>query len=178
MRLVRQIRFCVHARKQFQLIDPSFRAHVLMRLLRKTGLIIAIASTAACHDTSAPLNPVHYVLLTIDGRFLPTYVFSSDGPTVLSGSFILDGGSHATANELRHDTSGNEYNFNVRYRYTIRGDVIQFEYDPPCGGPAALCAITPRGTISGDHLLINYGLVDNPTVYDYRSFPMIDLPPG
>lgn len=148
-----------------------------MRLICRSFVIAAIASTA-CHDASAPVQPVNYALATIDARPLPTYVFSaSEGPTVLSGSFILDG-RHATANERRRDTSGTEYEFNVRYRYTITGSDIRFSFDPPCGGPAADCASPPTGTISGDHLLINYGAAISPTIYDYQHIVQIDLPPG
>ena len=74
--------------------------------------------------------------------------------------------------------SGNEYTFSAGYRYTITGNVIRFDYDPPCGGPAIDCASPPKGTISGNHLLIDYSGGSNAPIYDYQFHPMFDLPPG
>ena len=144
-----------------------------MRLICRSFVMAAVVLTA-CHEPSAPLQPVNYVLTTIGARPLPTYAVStSDGFTVLSGTFLLDGDSRAVANEQRRDVSGNEYSFSAQYRYTITGNDIQFEFDPPCTAPIA-CKSPPRGTISGDHLLINYG----GGIYDYQQLRLIDLPPG
>ena len=150
-----------------------------MRIFRLTFLGIAITSIAACNDASAPLQPVNYALTSVNGNPLPTTMTPiPESPVVLSGTFLLDGGSHALAHEQRRDMSGNEYDWNVRYRYTITGSKVTFNYDPPCGGPAALCAIIPTGTIDGRHLFIDYSGGQNALVYDYQSFPMINLPPG
>jgi hypothetical protein len=146
-------------------------------MFRATLLTVAIAAGAACHDASAPLQPVNYVLTSINGVPVPTTMTPiPESPTVLSGSFFLDGGSHAVAHERRRDLSGNEYDWDVRYRYTITGNVVTFNYDPPCGGPAADCAIIPKGTVDGLHLSIDYSGGQNLAVYDYQTFPMIDLP--
>lgn len=150
-----------------------------MRFFRTTVLIAAIASTSACHDSSAPLQPVSYVLTRIDGRSIPTFISPvPESPTVLSGNFYLDDASHATASEWRRDMSGSERTFIVRYRYMISGNAIQFDYDPPCGGPAIDCANPPNGTISGNHLLIDYGGGNNTPIYDYAFIRQIGLPPG
>lgn len=149
-----------------------------MHLSCRFFVIAAIASTA-CRDVSAPLHPVDYVLTAIDGRSLPTFISPvPEGPTVLSGTFLLDGASHATANEVRRDMSGNQYTFDATYRYTISGNVIQFDFDPHCGGPAIDCASPPKGLISGNHLLIDYSGGNSQPIYDYRSTPTIDSPPG
>jgi hypothetical protein len=140
-----------------------------MRLLGKTVLIAAIASTAACHDSSGPHQPVNYVLSSIDGRPLPTFISPvPESPTVLSGTFFLDGAGHATAFELRRDMSGNEYSLTVSYRYTITGNVIRFAYDPPCGGPAIDCIAPPNGTIFDSQLLIDFSGGHNTPIYDYQ----------
>ena len=149
-----------------------------MQLFRKTAVAIAAVAAIGCRDTSAPLQPMQYGLIAVDGRPLPTFISPiPEGPTVLSGTFVLDGGSHASANELRRDMSGNEYTFEARYRYTVSGNVIQFDFDPPCEAPL-LCKSRPTGTISGDDLLIDYSGGNNTPIYDYRHFRMIDLPPG
>ena len=150
-----------------------------MRIFRPSFACVAVLVIAACHDTSAPLPRADYVLTAIDGRSLPTFISPvPEGPTVLSGTFLLDGGSHATANEQRRDFSGNEYTFTASYRYTISGNVIQFDFDPHCGGPAIDCIRPPTGTISGNHLLIDYSGGYNSPIYDYQFSPEIDLPPG
>ncbi|HET9634907.1 MAG TPA: hypothetical protein VFP26_03170 [Gemmatimonadaceae bacterium] len=149
--------------------------HLLRRIIVVSTAVVAIG----CRDTSTPLLATNYLLITVDGRSLPTFISPvPEGPTVLSGTFLLDGGSHATASEQRRDMSGNEYTFNATYRYTITGNVIQFDFDPHCGGPAIDCASPPRGTISGDDLLIDYSGGNNSPIYDYRHMRMIDLPPG
>jgi hypothetical protein len=145
-----------------------------MRLLGKTVLIAAIASTPACHDVVAPRQPGTYFLRTIDGRPLPTF-FSPipEAPTVLSGTFSLYGDGHANGTEFRRDMSGNEYFFTVKYRYTIIGNVVQFDFDPPCQGD---CMTPPKGTISNSHLLIDFSGGNNDPIYDYQFVPEIDLP--
>src|SRR5689334_19571638 len=148
-----------------------------MRILRQTVLCVATAAIVACHDASAPLQPVNYLLTSINGVPIPTTMTPiPESPTILSGSFFLDGGSHAVAHERPRDMSGNEYDWDVRYRYRISGNVVTFDYDPPCGGPAADCAVIPKGTLDGRHLWIDYSGGQNLAVYDYQSFPMIDLP--
>ena len=143
-----------------------------MRTFHATLLAsVAIVAIAGCHDSSAPLQPVNFLLSNIDGRPLPTTITPiPESPTVLSGSFLFDGGSHAIASERRRDMSGNEYQWTVRYRYTIAGNVVRFDYDPPCGGPAVDCAIIPKGTLDGPHLLIDYSGGNNSLVYDYVHF--------
>ena len=150
-----------------------------MHLLRKIAVAITAVAAIGCRDSSAPLQPVQYGLTAVDGRPLPTFISPvPEGPTVLSGTFFLDGSRHASADEWRRDMSGHEYTFTARYRYTITGNVIQFDFDPHCGGPAIDCASAPKGTISGEHLLIDYSGGNNTPIYDYRHSQMIDLPPG
>ena len=145
-----------------------------MQIFRATLSTLAIGAFIACHDASAPLQPVSYMLATVNGNPLPTTMTPiPESPTVLSGSFLLDGGSHAIARERRRNMSGIEYDWTVRYRYTINGNVVRFDYDPPCGGPAVDCAIIPKGTIDGLHLLIDYSGGQNLAVYDYVH-PMPD----
>ena len=135
---------------------------------QKALFLFGFVAVAACHDTSAPLQPVDYMLINIDGRPVPTTMTPvPESPTVLSGSIFLDGGRHATVSEQRRDISGNEYSWIVRYRYTISGNVVHFDYDPTCGGPAADCAILPIGTIDGPHLLMDYSGGQKLLVYDY-----------
>lgn len=143
-----------------------------MSLSRKIAFVGAIVSAFACNDLAAPPNPpADYTLANINGRPLPTFESPvPESPTILSATLELKAGGLATVTEHRNQMAGGDLIFTSNYTYTITGNEIQFDYDPPC--PAnALCAEPPKGTISGSRLtLVMYG-ASSGIVYDFRLVP-------
>lgn len=139
-----------------------------MRLSCKTVLVGAIASIVACNDIAAPPTPpADYVLDTINGRALPTFVSAiPEGPTILAATLQLSASGTASLTELRREMDGTRLNVTSHYTYLIAGDQIQFDYDPPCP-PNALCAAPPRGTISGSHLTLAMYGANSGIVYEF-----------
>jgi hypothetical protein len=149
--------------------SANLSEEVLMSLSRKIAFVGAIVSVFACNDLAAPPSPpVGYTLANINGRPLPTFVSPiPESPTILSATLQLKATGLATLTEHRNQMAGGDIIFATNYTYTITGNEIQFDYDPPC--PAnALCAAPPKGTISGSRLtLVMYG-ANSGIVYDFH----------
>lgn len=143
-----------------------------MSLSRKIAFVGAIVSAFACNDLAAPPNPpADYTLANINGRPLPTFQTPTpESPTIFSAALELKAGGLATITEHRNQMAGGDFVFTTNFTYTITGNEIQFEDDPPC--PAnAICAGPPKGTISGSRLtLVMYG-ANSGIVYDFRLEP-------
>ena len=140
-----------------------------MILSRKTALVGAVIAALGCHDVAAPANPpAGYVLAFINGRPVPT-TFSPqpDAPTILSADLQLNAFGLASLTERRRETSGNFTEYTTNYTYTITGDQIQFDYNPPCP-PNALCAAPPEGTFAGSNLTLAMYGAHSGVVYVFR----------
>jgi hypothetical protein len=144
-----------------------------MRLLCQKMLLLIAVSPIACTDSSGPFDSRQFVLHDISGRSLPTYLAPTPGltPTIVSGSLILESGSHAVIMEHRVEYDGTERDVTSTYTYKINGAKIEFEPVTMCP-PNAICAGPPAGTITA--LGISLDLAPgNPgfIVYNYKFAP-------
>lgn len=136
-----------------------------MNLHRKIALVLMVGVVTACHETSAPATPSNFILTSINGNQLPASDPLIPGSTVLAGSFFLDGAGLATVTEQRRDVNGTQSNLTTTYRYTIKGNVIEFDYYPSC--PQGLCISLPKGTLADNHALIDFSSGEGLLIFDY-----------
>ena len=138
---------------------------------RKALLVTAILSLgilSACHDTSGPpALPANYMLVSVNGRSLPTVTSPiPEAPTVLDGTLFLDGSGNALVREHQHVMiAPGDVTYTTNYTYTIDGDTIRFHIDCP---PGAFCIMPPVGSFVGTHLLVDMGGGGNSLIYDYQ----------
>ncbi|MFL5481208.1 MAG: hypothetical protein ACJ8AK_03390 [Gemmatimonadaceae bacterium] len=136
-----------------------------MNLRRKIALVLMIGAVTACHDTSATGIPASYALTAINGNQLPaSYSGIPTGSTVVSGALILDGAGLAVFLEERRDANGVQSTVTTKYRYTIKDNVIEFDY-PSCR--QAPCISLPKGTLADDHALIDFSSGQGRQIFDY-----------
>ena len=147
-----------------------------MRLSCQKVLVLAAALTMACNDSAAPpppeVAPGTYILETINGRPVPTFVSSDQTDTsfVLWATLTLDGAGKAVRTEhYRHVYPPNrteEGTFIAHREYRIIDDSITVGIFTPCG-PLALCEGNKAGKITGTTLTLAY---ENPTapIFLYR----------
>jgi hypothetical protein len=143
-----------------------------MRLFGQKALLVLVALTPACHETTAPPPLARYVLESVNSQLVPAIIHAGAGDTttLFSGVVTLNMSTHAeivaysrqvhpmTAPRVAADTS--------RYSYRIVGDSIAFDYSPPC--PAnALCVSPPYGKITSETLTLFYNSSSTAT-YLYR----------
>jgi hypothetical protein len=141
-----------------------------MRLTRWNAFVLLAVSLAACSDSTGPRTvSAEFVLTDIDGRPLPTYIAPTPGltPTVVSGLLSLTESGEAVITEHRIEWNGAEVTYIAHYAYEIRDNQIQFLMLQPCP-PNANCIAPPKGTITGGHLAVEIGRLDNqPILYNY-----------
>ena len=141
-----------------------------MRFFRKTVLVAVAASIPACHDTSGPpALPANYMLVSVNGRPLPTVTSPiPEAPTVLDGTLFLDGGGNAVIREHQHVMiAPGEVTYTTNYTYTISDSKVAFQSATPCP-PDAICAAPPVGTFLHNHLLVDMSAGNGTLVYDYQ----------
>ena len=143
---------------------------VFMHLLRQTALVGIIVAGIGCHDVSGPPGlPANYLLTSINGRPLPTFLSPiPESPTVNYSTLFLDGSGNAIRIEnQRVMISPGEVTYTTNYTYTISGNTIQFHILCPQDA-LALCAKPPVGTFVNSHLLLDLSGGSNQIVYDYQ----------
>ncbi len=140
-----------------------------MSLTCKAAVIaFTVVSAVACGDPAAPVPPVAYRLDNVSGRPLPTFISPIPEEAIIIGASLeLDATDRATLTELLRQMSGAVVTRTNNYTYTITGNQIQFDYDPPCP-PNALCVEPPRGTIAGDELSLSMFGSGGEIVYNFR----------
>jgi hypothetical protein len=140
-----------------------------MHLSRKSVFFVAIASTLACHDSTAPRTvSAQFVLNDIGGRALPTYLSATPGltPTIVSNTLTLYKDGTAKTTEHRVEWNGVENTYTWQNTYTITGNQIEFVYNCP---PNADCIAPPRGTIVGNRLVLDVSGGSGAIIYNYLS---------
>ena len=146
-----------------------------MRLSCQKAFVLAVMLTVACGEPNAPpLVLVLFTLESVDSRPLP-FVIGSNGPdtlTLLSATVTFDvAGKARITVHTRSVTVPNaptEATNTSRYSYTIVGDSITFDYDPPCP-PNALCVAPPYGKLTSNTLTLFYWISPDASIpYVYR----------
>jgi hypothetical protein len=144
-----------------------------MRLSCQKAFILVVASTMACHDTTAPPIVGSYILETINSQPLPANISAGGGDTVtvLSSSLTLDAAGMAQLSEhtryVHPNRHPSEVTYTGGYSYRIVGSSIIFEYSPRCP-PNMLCVAPPEGRFEGSKLVLSYGSTPGsrpPSVY-------------
>lgn len=141
---------------------------VRMRLFCKTALVGMIVAAIGCHDVSGPPTlPANYLLSSINGRPVPTYLAPMpESPTVMYSTLFLDGAGNAVLIEHRQVMiSPGEVTYTTNYTYTIKDNKIEFHIDCPLN---ALCAAPPVGTFLNSHLLLDFSGSGQDLLYDYQ----------
>jgi hypothetical protein len=145
-----------------------------MRLSCQKALLLALCSTIACHESTAPAPaPAYFVLKAISGRQLPTLFSFGSNITILSASLGLDGAGKGKRTELRREiVQGvpSETLYTTTFDYRIQGDQIEIGSFEPC--PInAICAANITGTIANGvlSLMIVQVSIDGSIVYEYQQ---------
>ncbi len=144
-----------------------------MRLSCQKVSLLVFASAIACHNATGPSTiSAHFVLQSINGRPLPTYLAATPGPTatIISSSLTLDETGKAVIVEHRDDMFVGERTYTSTTSYTIRGLQIEIFAEPCLAYVGANCAENRVGKILNDRL----NLIINPSsdfqiVYEYRA---------
>ncbi len=142
-----------------------------MHLSRQKISLLVLASTIACSDSTGPRTvSAHFVLQSIDGRVLPTYLAATPGPstTIFSSTLTLDRSGNAVITEHRDDMLIGERTYTSTTTYTINGSQIEI------AGQACLvypdCIGRRAGTIFYNRLNLTINpRMDFPIVYEYRA---------
>lgn len=156
-----------------------------MRLSCQKAFILAVVSTLACHEATAPPISNGYLLESINGQPIPANIQAEPGDTitVLYGLLILDGAGNAQLIEQIHyvhpNSPAGEVTYTTGYSYSIRenpvlGRTMVFDQSPPC--PAnALCAAPPQGRFVGSKLVLSYGTIPGSRPASlYRPILLVD----
>lgn len=141
-----------------------------MRLFCQKVSLLVFALIIACHEPTGPTAiSAHFVLQSIDGRSLPTYLAATPGPTatILSSSLTLDKTGKAVIAEHRDDMWIGERTYTNSTTYTIRGSKLEIHGQACLAYPD--CIGDRIGSIINDRL----NLIINPEsdfqiVYEYR----------
>jgi len=138
-----------------------------MRLSCQKAFILAVVSTLACHEATAPPISNGYLLESINGQPLPANIQAEAGDTitVLFGFLFLNGPEKAQLTEqiryVHPNSPAGEATNNTEYSYSISGNPVigqkmVLDYSPPCG-PNTVCAAPPQGRFVGSKLILFYG---------------------
>ena len=148
-----------------------------MRLSCQKAFLPVVALTMACHESTAPPRTVSglYVLESVNGRPLPTFVYSGQADTtfILSATLTLDGAGNAVRTEhwryVYPPNRTDEATTTFLREYRIIGDIITVGSFTPCG-INALCEGNKVGKLTSTTLTLAY---ENPTAptYLYRLAP-------
>ena len=139
-----------------------------MHLFSEKVAVLLIASSIACHEATGPIDgPVsgRYVLETIDGRPLPTFiaVIPAGGTTVFSSSVTLDKAGKAVIIEHRHSDflgENREWTDTSTFDYRIHDGLIEIGSFSSCPINTE-CAPSRTGTISGAELNLVFGRIND-----------------
>ena len=151
-----------------------------MRLSCKKALFLVAAVTVACDESTAPPEtvPGSYILETINGRPLPTFVSAGQADTsfLLWATLTLDGAGNAVRTEqwryVYPPNRTDEGTFIAHRQYRIIGDRITVGIFTPCG-PSALCEGNKVGRITSTTLTLAYEDPNAP-VFLYRIGAIMD----
>jgi len=142
-----------------------------MRLSCQKISLLVFASAIACHSSTGPGTiSAHFVLQSINGRPLPTYLATTPGPstTIFSSTLILDKAGNAVTTEHRDDMFVGERTYTSTTTYTIRGFQIEIRAEPCLAYPN--CVGDRVGMILNDRLnLIINPRSDFQIIYEYRA---------
>jgi hypothetical protein len=142
-----------------------------MRLSCQKVPLLVLASIIACTDSTGPRTvSAHFVLQSIDGRALPTYLAATPGPstTIVSSTLTLDLSGNAVFTEHRDDMNIGERTYTSATTYTVNGSQIEI------AGQACLtypdCIGQRVGTIFNNRLNLTINpRMDFQIVYEYRA---------
>jgi hypothetical protein len=142
-----------------------------MRLSCQKVSLLLFASIIACHDPTGPGTiSAHFVLHSINGRPLPTYLAATPGPTatIISSDLTLDKAGNAVIIEHRDDMFNGERTYTYTTSYEIRGFKIDIHGQVCLAYPD--CLGNRAGTIFNERL----NMIINPTsdfhiVYEYHA---------
>jgi hypothetical protein len=132
-----------------------------MRLSCKNVLLLlGVALTAACHDTTAPTATInaHYMLENVNGLPLPADlpVGSQETITVYWSTLFLNTKGQAILSEHRRDVYqgvATEASYTTTYEYRLNGNQLQSGYYGPCAANAVCMGIL-KGTLDASHLAL------------------------
>lgn len=144
-----------------------------MRLSRQKVFLVVLVSGIACSDGTGPDSvSAFFMLQTIDGRALPTYIAVTPGPTttIISSSLILDKTGEAVVIEHRNEMLRGDVTDTTHYLYQLHGTQIEMSVPILCV-TLMPCPAVRAGTISslGLSLVINPNSTDSHIVYQYRG---------
>ena len=148
-------------------LESSLTPEVFMRLLRQTVFSAIVVGAIACHDASGPPTlPANYLLSSINGRPLPTYLAPlPESPTVTYSTLFLGSAGNAVLIEHRQVmTAPGDVTYTTNFTYSIHDNTIDFHIDCPDN---ALCA-APVGKFVNSHLLVDFSGGTGAVVYDYQ----------
>jgi hypothetical protein len=121
-----------------------------MRLRSQQALLALIFAVVACTEPSEPASiSAQFILTEIDGQSLPVGSppsVGSTGPTIVSGTMVLNGSGIAAVTEDRVEPDGTHLTITIHYTYSINGSEIKFAYVVPCGSNAN-CVALPTGQL-------------------------------
>jgi hypothetical protein len=144
-----------------------------MRRSRQKAYLLVLIGSIACDSTTGPGTvSEHFVLQTIDGRPLPTYIAATPGgvSTIISSSLTLDKAGKAVVIEHRDEMFRGDVTDTTAYDYSIHGNQIEIGSFSVCLANL-VCPTNRIGTISpfGLSLVINPTSSDYHIVFKYRS---------
>ena len=142
-----------------------------MRLFRQKCFLPVLFGILACSNATGPETvSARFVLQTIDGRALPTYIAATPGPssTIISSSLTLDKAGNAVVVEHRDELFRGDVTDTTTYGYTVHGNRIEMHSVSICLANT-ICPGSRAGTISpfGLSLDINPTSIDSHIVFKY-----------
>jgi hypothetical protein len=138
-----------------------------------TSSLLLVLAMVACTDPSSPPSiSAQFVLVDVDGHPLPATPPSSSGapgPTLVSGTMVLDIGGTALISEDRVAADGTLDNVTNHFTYTIKDSNITFDFQVPC--PInGICVAPPTGQILDNGLRVQIVFPPGSAfqIYNYR----------
>jgi hypothetical protein len=145
-----------------------------VRLLRKKAFFLLLVSGIACTDSTGPQTiSAFFILQSIDGRALPTFIAQTPGPTttIISSSLFLDKTGNAVRIEHRNEMLRGDVTDTTTYQYTMHGAQIEIFLPVACLAIYSCPPFEWTGKISpfALSLVINPYSTDSHIVYQYRT---------
>ena len=135
---------------------------VFMRLsCKKVLLFLGVASTAACHDITAPTVNAEFELKNVNGLPLPSILWATpqETTTVYWSSLYLNKEGKAILSEHRRNVYqgvATDATYTNTYDYRLNGNRIEIGFFRPCAANA-ICIGNYTGTIDGANLTLTVG---------------------
>jgi hypothetical protein len=153
-----------------------------MRLsCKKVLLLLGVAFTAACHDSTAPSNTInaHFELRNVNGSPLPSILWATpqETTTVYWSSLYLNKQGKAILSEQRRNVYqgvATDATYTNAYDYRFNGNQIEIGSFQPCA-PNAVCIGNFTGTIDASNLALTVGRLSPTTEIVYFYGPMLTL---